>query len=315
MTGIPPVTGSLLLAAYAAAAGFLAPAALRRSWAVRAPRLAMGLWLALPVSWIVAVALAAFAVAAPFALSWPGSRPGDRSALLAGHAVPAGAAVAAMGLLLAAAVVLRAAACVASGLATGHRERREHAAFLEAAGRPDRTLGAVILDDDAPAAYCLPWGRHRIVVSTSAIVALGPAQLQAVLAHERAHLHGRHHLTLTVTTALARAFPRVPLLAQASAEAAVLAEMAADDAAARHHDPADLAAALVILARAGARAGALPAGGPAAMTRVQRLLAPPPRGRPARTARLAAGAAALTLSAAITCLPLIAVACDVAGRA
>jgi hypothetical protein len=309
------VTGALLLAAYAAAAGFLAPAALRRGWAGRAPRLAMGLWLALPVSWVVAVALAVLAVAAPLALSWTGSRPGGRPALLAAHAVPGGAAVTAGGLLLAAAVVLRAGACVASGLASGRRERRGHAAFLEAAGRPNRVLGAVILDDDAPAAYCLPCGRHRIVVSTGALAALGPAHLHAVLAHERAHLRGRHHLTLTVATALARAFPRVPLLAQAGVEATVLAEMAADDAAARRHDAGDLAAALVILAKAGARAGALTAGGPAALARVQRLLTPPPHpGRPARTARLAAGTAALALPAAIACLPLIAVACDVAGR-
>ena len=165
-------------------------------------------------------------------------------------------------------------------------------------------------------AYCLPIGRHRIVVSTAALAALGPGQLQAVLAHERAHLRSRHHVALATASALGCAFPRVPLFAQAGEQLAVLAEMAADDAAARRHDPGELAEALVVLARAGARARALTAGGPAAMARIQRLLAPPPRpGRPARIARLAAGAAALMLPAAIACLPLIAVACDVARRA
>src|SRR5450755_2362852 len=86
--GRPPVTGAVLLAAYAAAAGFLAPAALRRGWSVRAPRLAMALWLALPVSWVAAVALAVLAATAPFLLSWPGPPPGGRPALLAGGAVP-----------------------------------------------------------------------------------------------------------------------------------------------------------------------------------------------------------------------------------
>jgi hypothetical protein len=304
-----------LLAGYAAAASLLGPTVLRRGWAGRAPRLAIGLWLALPVSWVVAVALAVLTVAAPLALSWPASPPRGGPALLAGQAVPGGTAVTAAGLLLAAAVVLRAGACVASGLARGRRGWREQATFLEAVGRVDRGLGAVILDHDAPIVYCLPSGRHRVVVTTAALTVLGSAQLHAVLAHERAHLRGRHHVTLTVATALARAFPRAPLLAQAGAEIAVLAEMAADDSAARLHHKGDLAAALVVLARAGVHAGALTAGGPAAMARVQRLLAPPPRpGWPARTARLATGAAMLTLPVAIACLPLIAVACDVVGR-
>src|SRR5581483_3535026 len=99
-------------------------------------------------------------------------------------------------------------------------------------------------------------------------------QLQAVLAHERAHLRCRHHLMLAAAAALARAFPRVPLFAQAGPELGVLAEMAAD-AAARRHGPDHLAKALVILARAGTRPAALAAGGPAAIARIQRLLAPP----------------------------------------
>ena len=113
------MTGAVLLAGYAAAVGFLAPAALRCGWSVRAPRLAMGLWLALLVSWVVAVALAVVAVAGPFPLSWPGSQARGGPALLAGHAVTGGVAVAAAGLFLAAAVMLRAGGCVSSGLARG----------------------------------------------------------------------------------------------------------------------------------------------------------------------------------------------------
>jgi len=84
--------------------------------------------------------------------------------------------------------------------------------------------------------------------------------------------------------------------------------MAADDRAVRRHAPADLAAALVILARAGARAAALTATGTAAIARIERLLAPPPRRR--RPARLAAAAAALTLPALLACLSMLAAACD-----
>jgi Zn-dependent protease with chaperone function len=72
----------------------------------------------------------------------------------------------------------------------------------------------VILDDDVPAAYCLPCGRHRVVISAGALSRLSPGQLQAVLAHERAHLRAHHHLMLAIASALARAFPAIPLLAR-----------------------------------------------------------------------------------------------------
>jgi Zn-dependent protease with chaperone function len=204
--------------------------------------------------------------------------------------------------------VLRAGWFVAGELARSRRGWRAHATLVAAAGRPCPEPGVIVLDEDAPAAYCLPCGRYRVVVSAGALAVLGTEQLQAVLAHERAHLRCRHHLMLAVAAALARAFPGVPLLAQAGPALGVLAEMAADDAAARRHDPDHLATALVILARAGTRPAALAAGGPAAIARIQRLLAPP-RQRQARRARLAA-TAALLLPAAIAFLPLLIAACD-----
>ena len=78
---------------------------------------------------------------------------------------------------------------------------------------------------------------------------------------------------LAVAAALARAFPAVPLLARAAAELAVLAEMTV--------------------------------GGPAAIARIQRLLAPPASpGLPVRAARLAAGLAVLMIPVVITSVPL-----------
>ncbi len=301
------MTAAVLFAAYAAAAGLLVPAALRGRWAARSPRLAMSLWLALPVSWVVAVVLAVLAATAPFPLTWPGPQPGGGQALLAGP-VPGGAVAAAAGLLLAAAVALRAGWCLAGELARSRRDRREHATLVAATGRPGPELDVAVLDHDAPAAYCMPCGRYRVVVSAGALAALGTEQLQAVLAHERAHLRCRHHLMLAVAAALARAFPRIPLFAQAGPELGMLAEMAADDAAARRHGRDHLATALVILASAGTRPAALAAGGPAAIARIQRLLAPPQerRGSPARLA----ATAGLLLPAAIACLPLIIAACD-----
>lgn len=113
-------------------------------------------------------------------------------------------------------------------------------------------------------------------------------------------------MILALATALARAFPRVPL-SQARPQLAVLAEMAADDAAARRHRCDDLAAALVVLARAGARPATLAASGPEAMARLQRILATPqPRTRLARMAAVAG----LIPPVVIACLPLILAACD-----
>jgi Zn-dependent protease with chaperone function len=306
------MTAGILLAVYVAAVGFLGPATLGRRWAICAPRLAISLWLALSLSWIVAVILAVLALTMSFSLSWPASAPGNGPAMLAAQTAPRTTAVAAAGLLLAAAVILRTCGCLASGLRRAGRERREHASFVAAVGRPNHELRAAIIDDDRPLAYCLPRGSQQVVVSTATLAVLGPGQLQSVLAHERAHLRGRHHLMLTAAFALARAFPQVPLLAQAGPQITVLAEMAADDAAVRGHDPGSLAAALVVLARAGARTTALTAGGVAAAARLERLLAPPARlGRPTRSVRLAGAVAALALPAVIACLPLMAAACDV----
>jgi Zn-dependent protease with chaperone function len=316
------VTAAVFFALYVAAAGLLGPAVLDGRWAARSPRLAISLWLVLPVSWLAAVLMAVLAATAPFPLTWSGP-PGRGRALLAGPPVPGGAAIAAAGLLVAAAVALRAGWCLTAQTVRGRRDRREHAALVAATGHPGPERDVVILGHDAPAVYCLPCGRSRIVISAGALAALTPGQIRAVLAHERAHLRGRHHAMLAFAAALARAFPRVPLLARAGPQLAVLTEMAADDAAARRHCRDDLAGALVVLARRGARptAGpatpatgpaALAAAGPAALARLRRLLTPPARRRTA-PAWLAA-VTGLLLPAAIACLPLLIAACDVTGH-
>jgi hypothetical protein len=123
----------VLFALYAAAAGMLAPVLLRGQWAARSPRLAMTLWLVLPVSFLAAIVLAILAAAAPFPLTWPAS-PSGGGWVLAEPAVPGGPAFAIAGVLLAvAALVLRPASCVAGELHRGRRDRREHAALVAAA--------------------------------------------------------------------------------------------------------------------------------------------------------------------------------------
>lgn len=305
------MTAAVLFALYAAAAGVLAPVMLRGAWAARSPQLAMTLWLVLPVSWVAAVVLAILAATAPLPLTWPGPAHRGGRMLLAGQAVPGGRAIALAGLLVAATVVLRSAGCALGELHRSRCDRREHAALVAATGRPGDEPDVAIVDHDAPAVYCLPCGRYQIVVSAAALAALTPAQLRAVLAHERAHLRRRHHVILALATALARAFTRVPLLSQAPPQLAVLAEMAADDAAIRHHRRGDLAAALVVLATASVRAATLAASGPQAIARLQRILTTQqPRTRLARLAAIAG----LIPPVVIACLPLLLAACDISSH-
>jgi Zn-dependent protease with chaperone function len=156
-----------------------------------------------------------------------------------------------------------------------------------------------------------------IVVTRGALAVLDQQQLDAVLAHERAHLAHGHHALATVLRGLAAAFPGVPLFARAVTEAGRLAEMAADDSAARRTGPAAVARALlahatgqrvaaagtVPLASAVATAitvpsAALAAAAQAVPARVERLLSPT---RPAAAA--AAGVLLGVLSALLVLGP------------
>jgi len=147
---------------------------------------------------------------------------------------------------------------------------------------------AFVLDATQPAVYCVPGRPPTIVFTTGALAVLEPDQLAAVLAHERAHLSGRHHLLLAVTRSLAAVTPAVPLIARGTGEVARLAEMRADDVAARRAGGeqgrrtlltallamgAGLAAAQAPAAQA--PAAWLPATGGVVAARVRRLADPP----------------------------------------
>jgi Zn-dependent protease with chaperone function len=142
----------------------------------------------------------------------------------------------------------------------------------------------VVLDAPQPAAYCVPGRPAAIVLTSGALAVLDRDQLGAVLAHERAHLAGRHHLLIWLSRGLAASFPAVPVFTRGPAEVARLAEWCADDAAARRTGRAALVAALLAM---GTGAAAVPAPALAATSgvvtaRVHRLLDPPGRGRHAR---------------------------------
>ena len=170
------------------------------------------------------------------------------------------------------------------------RRRQRELLTLLAYGDP-KAPGALVVDHPAAAAYCLPGIRSKIVVSVGTLDLLPPAELAAVLAHERAHVRARHDLVLIPFTSLRRAFPRSRLIARAHWTVALLIEMMADDHALRtlvdralveRGEPLparELAMALLRFGAAGpscAPEGALAVGGGEITARVNRLLEPPP---------------------------------------
>ena len=138
-----------------------------------------------------------------------------------------------------------------------------------------------MVDYPAAAAYCLPGIRSQIVVSVGTLDLLAPAELTAVLAHERAHLRARHDLVLIPFTSLRRAAPRSGLISQAYRTVALLVEMMADDRALRVRGLVARELATALLRFGTSTAGEAPAGALAAAegelaARVSRLLSPPP---------------------------------------
>lgn len=141
-----------------------------------------------------------------------------------------------------------------------------------------------VLETEQPLAYCVPSLKaSRVVVSQGALDRLAPDELDAVLAHERAHLRARHDLVLEAFSVLHRAFPRWVSSASALREVRMLVEVLADRAAARDAGAQALGRALVGLVGASAPDAGLAASGSAGelVDRIQLL------GDPARPAQAA----------------------------
>ncbi|MER5274980.1 M56 family metallopeptidase [Streptomyces sp. NPDC002809] len=157
---------------------------------------------------------------------------------------------------LAAAALVLIAGCAA---AVTHAVRG-HWGRLHRAVRPDRSDGGelAVLRDERPDAYALP-GRPgspgRIVVTTGMLHALDPAEREALLAHERAHLAGRHHLYLAVAELSARCHPALRALRDPMGYAL---ERCADEAAAQAVGDRRVAARAIGRAALAARAAGEP---------------------------------------------------------
>ncbi len=178
-------------------------------------------------------------------------------------------------LLIAAAVLLWTVVGVRAGRAVRGlwASSREHAQAARLIGEPTDRPDVFVLNAERPAAYCVAGRPNAIVVTSAAVERLTGSQLDAVLAHENAHITGRHHQLLMVLRALAATLPRLPLFPRAADAVGELLEMCADDLAARRHGGRTLVAGMVKLAGPVAPAG-LGVAASAITRRANRLLIP-----------------------------------------
>jgi len=294
------VTAPALLLTFAVIGGCWAGRWLDQArWPARAPRLGIWAWAALSASTLAAAVLAGLALAVPSVRLTPALADLLHAcwALIRAHyATPGGAVAGVAGLILAGSVSARLLVRLAAENLGARRARRSHRQRLLLLGHPAPQGGLMVLPCAEPAVYCLP-GRPGIVVCTSAALEqLKTDELQAVLAHEQAHLRGRHHRLLTVAGALRSAFPFVTTFRLAEQHLAVLVEMRADDVARGARNPRALGSALVKLAGAVTPQVALGANGAGLLARVHRL-ASGTVGVPARTATGVAVLGLLVLAA------------------
>lgn len=209
----------------------------------RAPRAALVAWQAVSLGGILAALLAAPA-ALPLLLDGE-----DPSAHL-GLIVPA--------VLISTAVLAR---LLYAGHSVGTRLRRvrsEHRQLVDIVARHEERMR--ILQHPTPTAYCIPGRQSRVVLSQGVLDALPEDQLDAVVAHEDAHLRGRHDLLLEFFSVVHQAVP-APLRSPAALdEVRLLVEALADRAAVRRSGEVATARALITLAGSRAPEAALGVG-------------------------------------------------------
>lgn len=273
----------------------------RAAWPLRAPRAAVVLWQSIAVAAVLSAFSAGLAIASRLFVPGPDGRP---TATITSEIAVLGWPLWLTYILVFALTLLiggrLAMAAVEVAVAT-RRRRAHHRMVVDLLGEcPHGTPGLRVLHVAEPLAYCLPGVRSRVVLSEGTLSALTDTEVAAILSHERAHLRARHDLVLEAFIAVHTAFPRFVRSGSALNAVRLLVELLADDAAVRTAGPTPLARALVACASARTPRGALAAGGPTTVLRVQRLA-----GRPNS---LLLALAAYAAAAAVLVLPTIAVA-------
>lgn len=273
------MVAAISLAALAVVLAVVAPRVMARftQWR-RSPGPALLAWQAVGLGAVLSALLAA-----PTALIWLAPPP-DAAAPAGSGAQPGWWDRLSSYPLAMSATILVTAVVLICLLASGHRVgtrlralRRRHRDLVDLLDTPAERRNAAlgshthvaalreasvrVLEHPGTTVYCLPGLRSRVVLSRGALTALDSAQLEAVLAHERAHTSARHDLILEFFTVLHRAVPAPVRSERALAEVHLLVEALADRRAARSSGPLPLAHALAALGSPAPPQAALGAGG------------------------------------------------------
>jgi Zn-dependent protease with chaperone function len=177
-----------------------------------------------------------------------------------------------VGATLLLALALRVVIVARRGILRRSRLRREHLAALRLAARSDGDVPATLwLAHERPLAFSMG-GKRGVIVATEGLNRhLGRDGVDAVLAHERAHLTGRHHHLIALADALRAAFPLLPLFRQAPDALRELVEIAADVSATREYGVPAVRSALLGVSGRGAPSSALAMARDAVQLRLARL--------------------------------------------
>lgn len=285
------------LAVLAAVLAWPVPRLLARLTGIRrSPRAALVLWQASAVAAVLAALFAA--PAAAIAVAGP-SRSGPAWAV----------ALAAVVTAVVAGRLLLSGDRVGRRLRTARRRHRELVDLLAS----DADARMRVLEHATPTAYCVPGLQRRVVVTQGTLDSLSPAELDAVLAHERAHLRARHDLVLEFFTVMHEAVPTFVRSGEALHSVTLLIEVLADRSAVRTVGVVSTARAIVAMVGGPRPDGALAMADTAsdARLRLDLLESGPVLGLPAPVA----GAVLYAVSLALVAGPVVLLALAWAGAA
>ncbi|MEV0334839.1 MULTISPECIES: M56 family metallopeptidase [Nocardia] len=275
----------------------------RATWVHRTPRAALVLWQAIALAAVLSAFGSGLAIASLLLVPGPDGRPTTSPTKeIDALGLPLWTVyvtVFALTLMVGARLMF---SIVRVGVHTRRRRSRHRMLvdLLDQSGPVRRAADIRVLAATEPIAYCLPGLRQRVVLSEGTLTNLDDAEVTAIVSHERSHLRARHDLVLEAFTAVHEAFPRVVRSKAALGSVKLLIELLADDSAVKVTGPKPLARALVACAKSTAPQGALAAGGPTTLIRIQRLAG--------HTGDVRVATAAYLGSAAILVVPTLAVA-------
>jgi len=236
------VVALLVLLAAAVAVVLLAPRTLAAGrWQVRMPRLALGLWLTAVLGG-VACLIGAGIVGLVLAIAGSGSESGAAGVIVTVFAW--------MSLLAVGGTVVIVASGSAEVLDAVRRNRGSVLTLPHTVHVAASDWQLLVCDTDEVFACAIPGKPHTVAVSAGLVRELTPAQLRAVVAHERAHLSAHHELVLRLADLNLACMPRSGAAQRLRRSTSLLIELAADDAASRRAGAVHLANALVRVGRA-----------------------------------------------------------------